>query len=73
MEAIRMHKEAINLAMEAITLSHLRCTLFGIMIALRNLNLHRCVAQRYALWHHDCTAQSQLSSLCCSEVRHLAS
>ena len=54
MEAIRMHKEAMNLAREAINLSHLRGTHFGIMIALRNLNFHRCVAQRYALWHHDC-------------------
>ena len=54
MEAIRMHKEAMNLAREAINLSNLRGTHFGIMIALRNLNFHRCVAQRYALWHHDC-------------------
>ena len=46
--------------MGTINLFHQRCKHFCILIAMYHLNFHRCVAQSYALMHHDLHLELQL-------------
>ena len=74
-EATKMQRS--GLFREAVNLLHLGGKHFGILIALYHLNFHRCVAQSYALWHHDLHLELQLTRsmlmFAMSEVRALAS
>ena len=80
-EATKMQRS--GLFREAVNLQHLGGKHFGILIALYHLNFHRCVAQSYALWHHDLHLELQLTHsmlMCvmlidasCRSARHMLS